>query len=194
MYTLPTAAICHLHHYPPSPLHPRPLQALIVPRRRDARTLRPNNAQRRARIPCPTTLSISRLDTLPVPEVLEFQHRWVRIHLLLEREVVVRIRGNVLVVPGHEVGPIGVVGLEDVWIRDGAYFGEGDHLLVLAQGDEGLVLHAYGAMVAYCGIGVVAKDVDDIVAWVPGWGDGVPQPDQVAELVVLRVARVHQLV
>lgn len=87
-----------------------------------------------------------------------------------------------------------MVGLKDVWVRDGAHLREGDHLLVPAEDQEGLVLHAYGPVVASCGVRVVAENVDDVIAGVPRWGDGVPQPDQVAELVVLRKARVHELV
>ena len=87
-----------------------------------------------------------------------------------------------------------MVGLQDVWVGDGAHLREGDHLLVLAESEKGLVLHAYRSVVAGCGVGVVAEDVDDVVAGVPGWGDGVPQPNQVAEFVVLRKARVHEFV
>tara|TARA_R110002060_G_scaffold14142_3_gene19834 strand:+ start:428 stop:544 length:117 start_codon:yes stop_codon:yes gene_type:complete len=38
-------------------------------------------------------------------------------------------------------------------------------------------LGADWAVVAERWVGVVAEDIDDIVAGVPGWSDGIPDPD-----------------
>ena len=87
-----------------------------------------------------------------------------------------------------------MIQFKDVRIRDIAYFRQGDQLLIFAERDELLVLCADWAVVAEGRVRVVAEDINDIVAGVPRWGDGIPDPDQVAELMVVGEAVEHEAV
>src|SRR3954471_16431934 len=49
-------------------------------------------------------------------------------------------------------------------------------------------------MIANCGVGIVPKNVDHVIAGIPAGRDRIPKPDQVSQLVNLSIAFIHEAI
>ena len=114
--------------------------------------------------------------------------------------------------PGREPQPVGLVGEEKVGQGNGAYFCGGDHLGVLTQLNQLVVLGrqrlqrrvsvylfyivSSKQQITYTvpsGIHISTQDIDGVIARVPVLGDGVPDPDDVVDVVEVGDAVVEQI-
>lgn len=120
-------------------------------------------------------------------------------------------------VPGAEVEPVSLVRELEVHIVNPSNFRGRDHLLAFAKLEElavrawqwlrkpcvlarnesdesfkGLDIRGYAYAVVIC-VGVHCQDINGLITGVPGWGNGVPDPDQVVEVVELCQALVEDI-
>ena len=121
---------------------------------------------------------------LPPHNLVERKHILIAIYPLQQLHAIPHPTTNISPTPNAKVHPIRLIRFQHLRFHDGADFCRSDDFGIIRKSQEIIVRRGNRTVVALR-VSVRGHDIYDVVAWIPDRGDGVPDPDQIVEFVVV---------